>query len=239
MENQEETKAIIRPRHHTDPRATVNLSGDWYAPEEVEQVERQDAQRRAEYERDMKELWVQTPEGKLCLELYAKFQEYKQYLEENLPARVRRDGAALDFEEHKLFEEALRMVSDYHQEREEKDRRNLEKAQLAARCEHTFLDGERCRAPRMKGKKLCRMHKGMEAAKALKMDLGPMEDPDSIQVGIMKLQRAVIDGTLDHRQVASLAYLIQLAAWNVTRTNMGNRELPADEEEQNEEEFYQ
>ena len=118
------------------------------------------------------------------------------------------------------------MAGDYHQEREEKDRRNLERAQLAARCQHAYLDGERCRAPRVKGKKLCRMHERIEEAKALKLDLGPMEDPDSIQVAIMKLQRAVIDGTLDSKQIGQLGYLIQLAAWNVTRTTFGNRELP-------------
>src|SRR5258707_6010746 len=112
MENKEETKTIIQPRHHTDPRATVNLAGLWYAPEEVEQVKRQNAERQAEYRRDMRKLWSQTPEGKLCLELYTKFQEYKQYLEEHPPARRRRDGAEVDFEEHMLFAETLRRVSD-------------------------------------------------------------------------------------------------------------------------------
>jgi hypothetical protein len=76
----------------------------------------------------------------------------------------------------------------------------------------------------MKGKELCRMHERMEEAKALKLDLGPMEDPDSIQIAIKKLQAAVIDGVLDHKQVAALSYLIQLAAWNVTRTSMVTRE---------------
>jgi hypothetical protein len=70
------------------------------------------------------------------------------------------------------------------------------------------------------------MHERMEEAKALKLDLGPMEDPDSIQVAIMKLQRTVIEGTLDTKKIGQLAYLIQLAAWNVTRTTSGNRELP-------------
>ncbi len=238
MENKEETKPMIQPRHHTDPRATVNLAGLWYAPEEVEEVKRQNAERRAQYRRDMKERWVRTPEGKLCLELYTKFQEYKQYLEENLPARRRPDGAELDFEEHMLFAEALRRVSDYQQEREERDRRNLEKAHLAARCEHQHTDGERCGCPRVKGKKLCYMHLRLREATALKLDLGPMEDADSIQIGIKKLQAAVIDGTLDHRQIGSLAYLIQLAAWNVSRTTFGNRELlDAEEEEQDEEEL--
>ena len=62
------------------------------------------------------------------------------------------------------------------------------------------------------------MHDRMEEAKALRLDLGSMEDPDSIQIAIKKLQAAVIDGVLDNKQIAALSYLIQLAAWNVTRT---------------------
>jgi hypothetical protein len=55
-------------------------------------------------------------------------------------------------------------------------------------------------------------------ARSQKLDLGPMEDPDSIQVAIRKLQGAIIERTLDNKQVGQLAYTIQLAAWNVTRT---------------------
>ena len=61
------------------------------------------------------------------------------------------------------------------------------------------------------------MHQRLEETKSAKLDLGPMEDPDSIQIGIKKLQGAIIEGTLDHRQVGQLAYTIQLAAWNVSR----------------------
>jgi hypothetical protein len=68
------------------------------------------------------------------------------------------------------------------------------------------------------------MHERLEEAKSEKLDLGPMEDPDSIQVAIKKLQRAIIEGKLDHRQVGQLAYTMQLAAWNVTRTSMAMRE---------------
>jgi hypothetical protein len=76
----------------------------------------------------------------------------------------------------------------------------------------------------MKGKKFCRMHQRMNEAKSAKLDLGTLEDLDSIQVAIKKLQSAIIDGKLDHRQVGQLAYTIQLAAWNVTRTSMMLRE---------------
>jgi hypothetical protein len=214
----------IEPRDYRDPRAQVNIQGFWYAKEEVEQVDRQNARRRAAHEKNMREKWLETEQGKLCMAFYQAFQEYRKFLEQNLNAQRRPDGAAVEFKEHKLFEEGLRMVRNHQVERAERDRKNLELAQSAARCEHNFVDGERCRAPRMNGKELCRMHERMEEAKALKLDLGPMEDPDSIQIAIKKLQAAVIDGVLDHKQVAALSYLIQLAAWNVTRTSMVTRE---------------
>ena len=105
-------------------------------------------------------------------------------------------------------------------ERAEKDRKNLEKAQRAARCQHIHANGEQCGAPKVRGKKLCHMHERMEQTKAERLDLGPMEDPDSIQMGIQKLQAAIIDGKLDAKQIGQLAYTIQLAAWNVMRTSM-------------------
>ena len=225
MDENKEKKAMIQPRDRlTDPKATVNVFGNWYAPEEVDEVMRQHEERRAEYDRRGKEEWSRTPQGRLCLEFYEKFMEYKKYLEEHPHAWNRPDGPKVDFVEHQLFEQGLRMVSDYQEERAERDRKNLERAQRAARCEHRHTGGERCGSPRIKGTKLCYMHTRLEEAKAVKLDLGPMEDPDSIQVAIKKLQAAVIDGTLDHKQVAQLAYLIQLAAWNVTRTRVGMRE---------------
>lgn len=225
-ESQPVEKPFIEGKDRPSPSANVNILGRWYAKEDVEQVLRQNAERQAAYLRRAKEEWAQTPQGRLCLDLYNKFCVYKKYLDEHPWAWKRRDGAKVDFPEHVLFEDALCTVTEYQREREERNRRHLERAQLAARCEHAYLDGDRCRAPRLKGKKLCRMHERMEEAKALKLDLGPMEDPDSIQMAIMKLQRTVIDGTLDTKKIGQLAYLIQLAAWNVTRTTSGNRELP-------------
>jgi hypothetical protein len=208
----------IQPRHHTDPRADCNIQGFWYAKEEMEQVQRQNARREAAYRKKLHERWLETEQGKLCMAFYEAFQAYRECLEKNSQARVSPDGSPLKFDEHKLFEQGLRMMENHQEERAERDRKNLARSQNGARCEHSFVDGERCRAPRIKGKKLCRMHERMEEAKALRLDLGPMEDPDSIQIAIKKLQAAVIDGVLDHKQVAALSYLIQLAAWNVTRT---------------------
>ena len=137
----------------------------------------------------------------------------------------------MDYDEHKLFEEGLRMVEELQEEREEKLRRNLEKAQKAARCRHTYLNGRQCGAPRVRGRKLCHMHERVEDAKTAVIDLRPMEDADSIQMAIRRLQGAIVEGKLNHRQIGQLAYTIQLAAWNVTRTSVMVNQLTADEEE--------
>jgi hypothetical protein len=69
------------------------------------------------------------------------------------------------------------------------------------------------------GPTLCYMHAKNEEAKAVKLDLGPMEDPDSIQVASKKLQAAVIDQTLTDKQIAQLTNLLNIGAWNVIRTS--------------------
>jgi hypothetical protein len=76
-------EGFIEGRAENDGKATVNILGKWYAPEEVEQVERQNAARRAETEKKTREAWEATEQGKLCLALYAAFQAYKTYLEKN------------------------------------------------------------------------------------------------------------------------------------------------------------
>jgi len=163
--------------------------------------------------------WEQTEGSQLCLAFYDAFQKYKYYLEIHGGETLLPSGPISNkYDEHTVFQECLSTLESYKREREETLRRNLEKAQRAARCQHQFFNGDQCRAPRVRGKKLCRMHERMEEAKAVKLDLGPMEDPDSIQVGIRKLQAAIIDGKLDSKQIGHLAYTIQLAAWNVTRT---------------------
>ncbi|MBZ5490541.1 MAG: hypothetical protein LAO76_06385 [Acidobacteriia bacterium] len=169
--------------------------------------------------------WEESGGGQLCLAFYDAFKKYKYYVETHSGEMARPSGPINNkYDEHTVFQKCLSTMESYKREREETLRKNLEKAQSAARCEHEFLNGERCRAPRMRDKKLCRMHEGLEEAKAVKLDLGPMEDADSIQVGIRKLQAAIIDGKLDSKQIGHLAYTIQLAAWNVTRTTTAQAE---------------
>jgi hypothetical protein len=195
----------------------------FYSRAKLEEFQREQEERRAAYRRERREKWLETPEGKLCMEFYRKFQEYKDYLEKH-PGAQMCHGSRVDFTEHQLFQEGLRVAREYERERAEKDLRNLRRARAAARCEHLHADGRRCGSPRVKGNKLCYMHQRMEEARASKLDLGLLEDAESIQLAIMKLQRAVIDGVVDGKQAGRLAYLIQLAAWNVTHTRMPRRE---------------
>jgi hypothetical protein len=202
---------------------TVCIGGLYYPAEDEAEARLQYEERQEQRLRLDREAWVASAQGKMCLELYQKFLEYKAYLEKNPSARRHRDGAEIEYSEHRLFADALAQIKDYDTERAEKARKNLEKARQAARCEHHYMDGEQCAAPRLRDGKFCRMHQGIEEAKAVKLDLGPLEDPDSIQAGIRKLVAAVVDGQVDRTQSSHLGYLIQLAAWNVMRTSTAMR----------------
>ncbi len=211
---------IVESRNE-DPAATVWYNGRYYRPEEVQQL-------RAAYQQEIRDQWLKSRQGQMCKELYDKFQEYKAFLEQNEYARWRPDGAKLDFEEHRLFEKALDRMQTHQRDRALRDSQNLEKARQAARCTHLHTNGEQCRAPRVKDRELCHMHARLLEVRTEKLDLPPLEDANSIQVAIMKLQKVVIDGTLDHKQIGYLSNLIKIAAWNVSRTNFGREGGGAD-----------
>jgi hypothetical protein len=218
---------MIIPHHDGDPRATIEINGHFYYPEHAEEARREhDA--RAAYRLELRDQWLRTKHGQMCKELFDKFHEYKAELEKHPYAQRRPDGAAFDLDsnypEHMLFAQTLDQMNLHLRERAEQDRRNLEKAREAARCTHLHTNGDQCRSPRMKGRKLCYMHARMKEAQPVKLDLPPLEDANSIQVAIMKLQKAVIDGTIDHKQIGYLSNLIQIAAWNVSRTNFEREE---------------
>jgi hypothetical protein len=208
----------IKPRDPQDPLATDLYKGQFYSREERnELIQRESYAKAVEYNRRQ---WEESEAGRLCIAFYDAFRAYEKYLQKFPQAVFNHFGKRLDWDEHKAFEQTLKFMEQDRREREEKDRKNLEKAQRAARCQHIHTNGEQCGAPRVRGKKLCHMHERIEEAKAEALDLGSMEDPDSIQVAIQRLQRAIIDGKLTGKQVGQLAYTIQLAAWNVKSTSL-------------------
>src|SRR5215472_13470366 len=232
IENELKRRTIQPRKRWEDPLATTEYQGEWYSAEEVAELERSFRESQRNYNRELRKGWEESEHGKLCLAFYEAFQAYKKYFDTHEAARRVPDGPMMDaaeYDEHELFKEGLRMAEAYRQEQEETRRRNLEKAQRAARCTHIHVGGAQCGSPRVRGKKLCYMHERLEEAKSAKLELGPMEDPDSIQVGIKKLQGAIIDGKLDSKQIGHLAYTIQLAAWNVTRTTIVNQNVLAED----------
>lgn len=208
----------IRPRDRRDPLAEVCFNGYMYSREEATELKRRHDARIDALQISMKNEWMASEGGRLCMAFFQAFRAYKDYLEKNMLADYKaRDLQENYYEEHELFRAAFATLDEYQQEQEQARSKNLEKAKKAARCQHLHANGEQCGSPRMRGRKLCYMHEQMEE-RPQKLDLGPLEDPDSIQVAIRKLQSAIIEGTLDSKQLGQLAYTIQLAAWNVTRT---------------------
>jgi hypothetical protein len=107
----------------------------------------------------------------------------------------------------------------------ERDRsRNLErwhqrmalraKASGRPRCEHGYVDGTRCRAPRLDSGRLCYAHEEMEQvcpsrpsgpnAAARKVNLRPMEDGNSIMLNIMEINRALLEQEITEQQARIL-----------------------------------
>jgi hypothetical protein len=85
-------------------------------------------QRRREYRENHFAQWESSEEGRLCLEFYKAYTAYKEHLRNH--SRNWRPGnkTPLEFEEHQVFEEMARAMGEYQKQREETDRRNLEKA---------------------------------------------------------------------------------------------------------------
>lgn len=108
--------------------------------------------------------------------------------------------------------------SDQHKQNMEK----LELADEAERCGHARADGAPCLAPAMKGSEMCYAHTRMLAARPRKLRLPPLEDANGVQLAIMEVTKAFIDGVIEHKQAALLLYGLQIAASNVGRATFAS-----------------
>ena len=100
-------------------------------------------------------------------------------------------------------------------------RQNLERADEAPRCGEIKEDGTWCRSPRLKDRVHCYAHYRMKEAQAKKLKLAAVADANGIQMSIMQVQRALIDGEISEKTAGLLLYSLQLAASNVDRTTFG------------------
>jgi len=181
-------------------------------------------QRRREYREKRGPQWQESEEGKLCLEFYRAYTAYRDYLKQH--GRRWREGNEneLEFTEHQAYQALAREMGEYQREREEIDRRNLERAQLAARCTHRRVGGQTCGSPRMRGSKYCYAHERFNAAHSEDLELPPLEDANALVLGLTRGLQALMKGKMDLKFAGMYFYGLQIVASVMGRVNFGEVE---------------
>ena len=103
----------------------------------------------------------------------------------------------------------------------QKLKQRLKMADMAPRCQWVRQDGTSCGSPQMKQHIYCFAHMQMAEARDLMLKLPPPEDANAIQVGLMRIQKAVIEDTISMKKAGLLLYSMQLALTNVGQTTFG------------------
>jgi hypothetical protein len=181
-------------------------------------------QRRREYRQKYLADWLATEEGKLCQEFYRAYTAYRDHLERHGRYWREGNGNEVDFEEHQAYKAVTKELGNYQREREEIDRRNLERAQLAARCTHRRLNGQTCGSPKMRGSKFCYAHDRLNAARNEDMELPPLEDANALVLGLTKGLQALMKGKMDLKFAGMYFYGLQIVASIMSRVNFGEAE---------------
>jgi hypothetical protein len=145
-----------------------------------------------------KQAWPASRAGQLLKKLGECFEEYRECLAQD--PRLQEKALAFDEMNQKIFN---RM------------RTNIERTHTAPRCQQPKAGGGTCRAPRVRGKKLCHMHLMLEEARPEKINLPNLGDAYAIHGAIAKGAQGVVDGKLDYKQASILGYYLQLALSNV------------------------
>jgi hypothetical protein len=140
----------------------------------------------------------------LALNLAQTYEELTMLLERN-PA-MRRQITEGESREDKVYQ---------------KLKQRLKTADMAPRCRWVRQDGTSCRSPQMKKHIYCFAHMQMAEARELMLRLPPPEDANAIQVGLMRIQKAVIEDTISMKKAGLLLYSMQLALTNVGQTTFG------------------
>ena len=140
----------------------------------------------------------------LALKLARTYEELTRLLERN-PAMKRQmtEGEAREDKVYQKLKQRLKM------------------ADMAPRCQWVRQDGTSCRSPQMKQHIYCFAHMQMAEARELMLRLPPPEDANAIQVGLMRIQKAVIEDTISMKKAGLLLYSMQLALTNVGQTTFG------------------
>jgi hypothetical protein len=100
-------------------------------------------------------------------------------------------------------------------------KRRLELANMAPRCRWVKQGGTACGSPQMKKHMYCFAHMQMMEARDLMLRLPAPEDANAIQIGLMRIQKSLIEDTISTKKAGLLLYSMQLALTNVGRTTFG------------------
>jgi len=163
---------------------------------------------------------VQQQAEALALKLAQTYEELTRLLERN-PGMKRQitEGTA---KEDKVYQ---------------KLKQRLKLADMAPRCQWVRQDGTSCGSPQMKRHIYCFAHRQMMEARELMLRLPPPEDANAIQIGIMRIQKALIEDTISTKKAGLLLYSMQLALTNVGQTTFGqakDEEMVRDTVDENE-----
>jgi hypothetical protein len=140
----------------------------------------------------------------LALKLARTYEELTRLLERN-PAMKRQitEGEAREDKVYQKLKQRLKM------------------ADMAPRCQWVRQDGTSCRSPQMKQHIYCFAHMQMAEARTLMLMLPAAEDANAIQVGLMRIQKALLEDTISTKKAGLLLYSMQLALTNVGQTTFG------------------
>src|SRR5579859_4699693 len=150
----------------------------------------------------------------------------KANTQKRVEALLAKIGAACD-ELDRLAEENPELVgrvtrgAEEHKEAYLRLKARLALADQAPRCRWVRQDGTVCGSPQMRKHIYCFAHKQMLEAQALALRLPAAEDANAIQIGIMRIQKALIDDTISTKKAGLMLYSMQLAMTNVGQVTFG------------------
>jgi hypothetical protein len=140
----------------------------------------------------------------LATKLAQTYEELSRLLERN--PGMKRQMAEGDAREDKIYQRL---------------KQRLKMADTAPRCQWVKQDGTACRSPQMKQHIYCFAHKQMAAARELMLMIPVVEDANAIQMGLMRIQKALMEDTISMKKAGLLLYSMQLAMTNVGQTTFG------------------
>jgi len=176
--------------------ATGSMNGSRISDDENKEVMRRDELAREEVRREASALVKRVAEG---------YNALRSLMEQNPWLTQEMDAG--DRERKRAFDEKLQQ--------------GLRRANDAPRCRWVRQDGTSCGSPQMRNHIYCYAHRQMMEARALALRLPAAEDANSIQMGLMRIQKALIDDTISTKKAGLLLYSMQLAMTNVGQTTFG------------------